>query len=66
MMMLVAATMAALALGRWIAGLLGGLTGDGYGAVCEVAGVTALLAAIGIWEWSAGMFVAPLGYGGMW
>jgi len=34
----------ALALGRWMAALLGGLTGDSYGAVCEV--VTALMLAL--------------------
>ena len=64
--MLAAAMLTALALGRWIASLLGGMTGDGYGAVCELASLAALLAAIGVWEGSMRLFRAPLGYGGIW
>ena len=35
-----------LALGRWISGMLGGMTGDTYGAVNEVAEVTVVLVGI--------------------
>jgi adenosylcobinamide-GDP ribazoletransferase len=38
--LLVVVWVAAMALGRWMAGRLGGLTGDSYGAICEL--VTAL------------------------
>ena len=38
-----AAIAVSLALGRWISRMLGGMTGDGYGAVNEVAEVTVLL-----------------------
>jgi adenosylcobinamide-GDP ribazoletransferase len=37
-------TLAAHALGRWWTRALGGLTGDTYGALCELAEVVALAA----------------------
>jgi adenosylcobinamide-GDP ribazoletransferase len=39
------ATLAALAIGRWLVRLLPGLTGDSYGAICEVAETVVLLSA---------------------
>ena len=50
----------ALALGRWTTGLLGGMTGDTYGAVNEVGEVVALLAGIVLFHFAAGLFQAPL------
>jgi cobalamin synthase len=43
-------TLVAVLLGAWMAKLLGGLTGDGYGAVVEVTEVTALIAAIALFN----------------
>jgi cobalamin synthase len=40
----------AVLLGAWMAKLLGGLTGDGYGAVVEVTEVTTLIAAIALFK----------------
>jgi adenosylcobinamide-GDP ribazoletransferase len=42
----VTATMAALAVGYWITRSIGGLTGDSYGAIAEVAEVVALLVVV--------------------
>ena len=43
-------TLVAVMLGAWMAKLLGGLTGDGYGAVVEVTEVTALIAAVALFK----------------
>jgi len=43
-------TLVAVLLGAWMAKLLGGLTGDGYGAVVEVTEVTALIAAVALFK----------------
>ncbi|MCH8310294.1 MAG: adenosylcobinamide-GDP ribazoletransferase, partial [Chloroflexi bacterium] len=46
----------ALGFGRWVTGLLGGMTGDTYGAVNEIGEVTALIAAV-VLLWAApGLF----------
>ena len=42
----VAVTLVALALGAWITRSIGGLTGDSYGAIAEVAEVVALLVVV--------------------
>ena len=60
-LLLVAATGVAWVMGRWMAGLLGGLTGDGYGAVNEVSAVAVLLLAIGIEAGAPALFQAPVG-----
>ena len=49
-LLLAAAVGLALALGRWISSLLGGMTGDAYGAVNEVAEVSMLLLGIAIYS----------------
>jgi adenosylcobinamide-GDP ribazoletransferase len=43
-------TVVAVLLGAWMARLLGGLTGDGYGAVVEVAEVVALIAGVALFK----------------
>ena len=48
LVLLATVAVVALALGRWMAGLLGGLTGDTYGAVNEVTEVTVLLVAVAV------------------
>lgn len=48
-----------LGLGRWISGLLGGMTGDSYGAVNEVAEVTALLLGIALFHVIPELFQSP-------
>lgn len=50
----------ALGMGRWITGLLGGMTGDTYGAVNETGEVAVLLAGIVLFQVGAGLFGAPL------
>ncbi len=60
LLMLAMATMVAWGLGRWIETLLGGLTGDGYGAVNEVTAVAVLLLAIALAGNGASLFAAPL------
>ncbi len=50
----------ALALGAWCTRLLGGMTGDTYGAVNEVGEVTVLLAGIGLHGAIPELFEAPL------
>ena len=60
MILLGAAIGVSLGLGRWIAGMLGGMTGDAYGAVNEVAEVTALLLGIAMFRLIPGLYQAPL------
>lgn len=58
---LLGATVAiALAMGRWVTELLGGMTGDTYGAVNEVGEVIVLLAGSVLFHFAAGSFGAPL------
>ena len=54
------AIVAALGLGRWMAKLLGGLTGDAYGAVNEVGEVVALVLGIALFAAIPEVFEAPL------
>lgn len=60
LVLLGAAVAIALAMGRWITGLLGGMTGDTYGAVNEVGEVVVLLGGIVLFHAAAGLFFAPL------
>jgi len=53
------ATVVAWLAGRWMAGLLGGLTGDGYGAINELASVAALLLAVALANEASGLFGQP-------
>ena len=58
---LVAASLVvSLALGRWVTGLLGGMTGDTYGAVNEVAEVAVLLLGIILLDVASGLFHSPV------
>lgn len=54
------ATLAAIAAGRWMSGLLGGLTGDSYGAVNEIAALAVLLLAVALAGHAPSLFRAPL------
>ena len=58
--LLVAALVVSLAFGRWVRGLLGGMTGDTYGAVNEIAEVTVLMTAIVLLDVAANLFQSPL------
>ena len=58
--LLAAAVVVSLGLGRWIAGMLGGLTGDTYGAVNEVAEVAVLLLGIALFSTIPALYQAPL------
>ena len=51
---------ASLALGWWVSRLIGGMTGDTYGAVNEVAEVSVLLLATALFPVVGGLFRAPL------
>jgi adenosylcobinamide-GDP ribazoletransferase len=46
--MLAGATVLAWLMGRYVAGMLGGLTGDSYGAINEVVEAVALMAAVAL------------------
>lgn len=54
---------AAFVLGRWIARLLGGLTGDSYGAVNELVATAVLLTAVALARETPSLFDAPLAIG---
>ena len=54
------AVLVALGLGRWMAGMLGGMTGDTYGAVNEVGEVAVLVLGIALFSAIPGAFGAPL------
>ncbi len=58
--MLALASVVALAAGRWMAGMLGGLTGDSYGAVNEVTAAAVLLLAVALAGHAGSLFRAPL------
>lgn len=57
-----AAVAVSLGLGRWISGMLGGMTGDTYGAVNEVAEVTVLLLGIAMFRLIPDLFQTPLSW----
>ena len=57
-------TAVAWLLGAWMARLLGGLTGDGYGAVIEVTEVTALISAVALYETWPGLMDGAIGFPG--
>ena len=59
LVLLVAVSVAALALGRWITGKLGGMTGDAYGAVNELGEVLALLLGVALAPTLPDLFNAP-------
>lgn len=54
------AIVVALGLGRWMAGMLGGMTGDTYGAVNEVGEVAVLVLGIALFSAIPEVFGAPL------
>ena len=60
LVLLGATVAAALAIGRWVTGLLDGMTGDTYGAVNEVGEVVVLLGGIILFHVAAGVLFAPL------
>ena len=55
-----AAVVAALGLGRWMSGLLGGMTGDAYGAVNELCEVVVLILGVALVPLTPDVFQAPL------
>ena len=57
--LLVGAAAISLLIGWWMTGMLGGMTGDTYGAVNEVAEVTVLLAGIMLFGFAPDLFRAP-------
>jgi len=59
LVLLAAVSVAALGLGRWIAGKLGGMTGDAYGAVNELSEVLALLLGVALVPTLPDLFDAP-------
>lgn len=60
-LLLLGATIAvSLTLGWWIRGMVGGMTGDTYGAVNEVAEVTVLLIGIGLFRLTPGLYEATV------
>ncbi len=64
LVLLAIASVVAWGLGRWMAGLLGGLTGDSYGAIVEASAVAVLLAAIVLGNEAASLYGAPFYKGG--
>ncbi len=60
LVLLAAAVAVSLGLGRWTAGMLGGMTGDTYGAVNEVAEATVLLLGITLYTTVPPLFQPPL------
>ena len=59
-MLLGVAVVVALGLGRWMAGMLGGMTGDTYGAVNEVGEVAVLVLGIALFSAVPDLLGAPL------
>ena len=55
-----AAMVVSLGLGRWISGMLGGMTGDAYGAVNEVTEVAALLMGVALFTLAPELYGTPL------
>lgn len=60
LVLLGAAIVVSLGLGRWISGMLGGMTGDTYGAVNEIAEVTVLLLGIALFRVIPDLYQTPL------
>ena len=60
LVLLVVSVSAAMALGWWVCRMIGGMTGDTYGAVNEVAEVAVLLLAAALVPVIGGLFEAPL------
>ena len=56
----IGAAAASMALGWWMSRMLGGMTGDTYGAVNELAEVGVLLAGIALFQYWPGVFAPPL------
>ena len=59
-MLLGVVVVVSLGLGRWMTGLLGGMTGDTYGAVNELGEVAVLVLGIALFSAIPGAFGAPL------
>lgn len=59
LVLLATSILVSLALGRWMSRLLGGMTGDAYGAVNEVAEVIVLLQGTTLFSLYAGSFASP-------
>ena len=60
LVLLGAVIVVSLGLGRWISGMIGGMTGDTYGAVNELAEVTVLLLGIALFHLIPGLYRTPL------
>ena len=60
LLLLGAAIAVSLGLGRWIAGMLEGMTGDTYGAVNEVAEVSVLLLGIAAFGFIPELYQSPI------
>ena len=60
LVLLGAAIVVSLGLGRWISGMLGGMTGDTYGAVNELTEVTVLLFGIALFRVIPDLYQTPL------
>ena len=60
-LLLVGALAVSLAVGRFIAGLLGGMTGDAYGAVNEVVEVAVLALGLVLLSVAPGFLPSPVG-----
>ena len=54
------ALLVSLAFGRWVTGLLGGMTGDTYGAVNEIAEVSVLMLGIILFDVASELLQSPL------
>ncbi len=54
------AMIVSLGIGRWISGMLGGMTGDAYGAVNEVTAVAVLLLGVALFTLIPEMYGTPL------
>lgn len=61
LVLLSVAVAVALSIGAWVTRLLGGMTGDTYGTVNEVAEVAVLLGGIVLFHYASGLFLATLG-----
>ena len=59
LLILGAAIGVSLGMGRWISGLLGGMTGYTYGAVNEVVEVTVLLLGIALFSLTPSLYHTP-------
>ena len=60
LILLGAAIAVSLGLGRWIAGMLEGMTGDTYGAMNEVAEVSVLLLGIAAFGFIPELYWSPI------